>query len=266
MFCKYCGKKIDDQSNFCKFCGESLNKNNEKCIPKIVKIYKRFGELELVVVAVPNNTSEEYKKQVVAQIISKYFIFKDKNSPLLDYIECYEELIEDNNKFVLWFIQLNNDYFKIKHNTSPYTEIFKLEEAKIKIIGCIVILIDYGKENNIPFRDAIIIEKSISCYLDEINKIENLLIDVYPNYEEEKWDRKKYNKTLTESIKSWKLYYISKYEIIIKEYYVNGRYELLGIFSKTELKLYNDNKFNAYILGKALEYKILQKEEKNKSK
>lgn len=25
MYCKYCGKPIDDDSTFCKYCGKSLN-------------------------------------------------------------------------------------------------------------------------------------------------------------------------------------------------------------------------------------------------
>lgn len=33
MYCKYCGKKINDNSNFCKFCGIKLGDNK-----KIVQI------------------------------------------------------------------------------------------------------------------------------------------------------------------------------------------------------------------------------------
>ena len=30
MFCKYCGKKIDDDSIYCMFCGKKLKKNNTR--------------------------------------------------------------------------------------------------------------------------------------------------------------------------------------------------------------------------------------------
>lgn len=30
MFCKYCGKKIDDDSVFCRFCGKKINGDKVK--------------------------------------------------------------------------------------------------------------------------------------------------------------------------------------------------------------------------------------------
>lgn len=30
MYCKYCGKKIDDDSIFCSYCGKNISKNSAK--------------------------------------------------------------------------------------------------------------------------------------------------------------------------------------------------------------------------------------------
>lgn len=36
MFCKQCGKEIDEDSKFCKYCGHKLNENLEICIVNVV--------------------------------------------------------------------------------------------------------------------------------------------------------------------------------------------------------------------------------------
>lgn len=56
MYCKYCGKQIDDDSTFCKYCGKSLedstnsSQNPTKSIKSLFNLDKRRIDIILAVV------------------------------------------------------------------------------------------------------------------------------------------------------------------------------------------------------------------------
>ena len=43
MFCKYCGKRIDDDSIFCNFCGKKLSRQEEKEYKETHELVKQNG-------------------------------------------------------------------------------------------------------------------------------------------------------------------------------------------------------------------------------
>lgn len=50
MYCKYCGKQIDDDSNFCKYCGKSLNDAVNLLSPLIGHFKQRTVFVALLVI------------------------------------------------------------------------------------------------------------------------------------------------------------------------------------------------------------------------
>ena len=92
MFCKYCGREIENDSQFCRFCGQSMTGNNFTEFNNSIRI--RVERLE------PNFYKENQDKVHLCFIV----ISKDQKSVSIveddinkvDFYDCYAIIIKRN--------------------------------------------------------------------------------------------------------------------------------------------------------------------------
>lgn len=124
MYCTNCGKQISDDAQFCRFCGApTANQRNadakqEKSTRQQPKKSKRglilgivFGALFLCLagVGIALFATGFVQKRMIRQNIDKYI----KNNEYDKLIECYEELLELDDKEESTYIDLANLYMTL---------------------------------------------------------------------------------------------------------------------------------------------------------